>query len=151
VITHLHLVPRSRMCGAIPPLSQYVFMEWCLVKHRNNFAFSSGVESNTEQLHSFYLRAFKSSVGIVLTPTRGPSKTRQITVATYKTLSSHRKFRSDCGKQFCRAKARLMRAVNSLPGASSATVVTSLLPSYIPEMLFSRPRSITSFCGRKNS
>jgi hypothetical protein len=29
---HLHLVPRSRMRGAIPPLSQYVFMAWCSVK-----------------------------------------------------------------------------------------------------------------------
>jgi hypothetical protein len=35
--THLHLVPRSRMRGSIPPLSQYVFMAWCLVKHRYNF------------------------------------------------------------------------------------------------------------------
>jgi hypothetical protein len=25
------------MSGAIPPLPQYVFMEWCLVKHRDNF------------------------------------------------------------------------------------------------------------------
>jgi hypothetical protein len=23
--------------GAIPPLSQYIFVVWCLVKHRNNF------------------------------------------------------------------------------------------------------------------
>jgi hypothetical protein len=30
--THLHLVPRSRMCGAIPPLPQYAFMAWCSVK-----------------------------------------------------------------------------------------------------------------------
>jgi hypothetical protein len=36
---HLHLVPRSRMRGAIPPLPQYVFMAWCLVKHRDNFTF----------------------------------------------------------------------------------------------------------------
>jgi hypothetical protein len=35
----LHLVPRSRMRGAIPPLPQYVFMAWCLVKHRDNFTF----------------------------------------------------------------------------------------------------------------
>jgi hypothetical protein len=28
----LHLVPRSRMCGAIPSLPQYVLMSWCLVK-----------------------------------------------------------------------------------------------------------------------
>jgi hypothetical protein len=27
------------MHGAIPPLPQYVFMAWCLVKHRDNFAF----------------------------------------------------------------------------------------------------------------
>jgi hypothetical protein len=28
------------MLGAIRPLPQYVFMSWCLVKHRDNFAFS---------------------------------------------------------------------------------------------------------------
>jgi hypothetical protein len=37
--THLHLVPKSRMHGAIPPLPQYVFMAWCLVKHRDKFTF----------------------------------------------------------------------------------------------------------------
>jgi hypothetical protein len=25
------------MNGAIPPLSQYAFMAWCVVKHRDNF------------------------------------------------------------------------------------------------------------------
>jgi hypothetical protein len=35
--THLHVMPRSRMRGAIPPLPQYVFMAWCLVKHSDNF------------------------------------------------------------------------------------------------------------------
>jgi hypothetical protein len=25
------------MSGAIPPLPQYAFMEWCLVKHKYNF------------------------------------------------------------------------------------------------------------------
>jgi len=29
-------VPRSRMHGAMPLLSQYVFMAWCLVKHMDN-------------------------------------------------------------------------------------------------------------------
>jgi hypothetical protein len=29
---HLHLVPRSRMLGAIPPLLQYAFMAWSLVE-----------------------------------------------------------------------------------------------------------------------
>jgi hypothetical protein len=37
---HLHLVPRPRMCGAMPPLTQYIFMAWCLVKHRDNFIFT---------------------------------------------------------------------------------------------------------------
>jgi hypothetical protein len=35
------------MREAIPPLPEYVFMEWCLVKHRNNFTLSrriGGVE-----------------------------------------------------------------------------------------------------------
>jgi hypothetical protein len=35
--THLHLVPRSKMRRAIPPLPQYVFMAWFLVKHKVNF------------------------------------------------------------------------------------------------------------------
>jgi hypothetical protein len=26
------------MCGAVPPLSQYGFMAWCLVKHRDNIS-----------------------------------------------------------------------------------------------------------------
>jgi len=37
--THLHIVPSSRMCGALLPLPQYVFMARCLVKHRNNFIY----------------------------------------------------------------------------------------------------------------
>jgi hypothetical protein len=27
------------MRGAIPPLPEYVFMAWCIVKHRDNFTF----------------------------------------------------------------------------------------------------------------
>jgi len=42
--THLHLVPRSRMHWAIPPLLQYVFIAWCLVKHKKNFTFAEGME-----------------------------------------------------------------------------------------------------------
>jgi hypothetical protein len=30
--THLHLVPRSRISGDIPPLPHYAFMAWCSVK-----------------------------------------------------------------------------------------------------------------------
>jgi hypothetical protein len=37
--TQLLLVLRSKMRGAILPLPQYVFMAWCLVKHRDNFTF----------------------------------------------------------------------------------------------------------------
>jgi hypothetical protein len=29
---HLHLVPRLIMHGFIPPLLQYAFMKWCLIK-----------------------------------------------------------------------------------------------------------------------
>jgi len=32
VATHLHLVPRLRMCGAVSPLPKYAFIEWCLIK-----------------------------------------------------------------------------------------------------------------------
>jgi hypothetical protein len=38
--TQLHLVPRSRIHGAIPPLPQYAFMAWCSVRHRKNFTFT---------------------------------------------------------------------------------------------------------------
>jgi hypothetical protein len=34
---HLHLAPRLRMHGAIPPLLQSAFMAWCSVKHVDNF------------------------------------------------------------------------------------------------------------------
>jgi hypothetical protein len=42
--THLDLVPRSRMRGALPPLSQYAFMAWCSVgkKHRDKLTFYLG-------------------------------------------------------------------------------------------------------------
>jgi hypothetical protein len=50
--THLHLVPKLRIRGAIPPFPHvsswrgahfstgYVFVAWYLVKHRDNFAFT---------------------------------------------------------------------------------------------------------------
>jgi hypothetical protein len=31
--------PEVKNYGSIPPLPQYVFMAWCSVKHRDNFAF----------------------------------------------------------------------------------------------------------------
>jgi hypothetical protein len=42
-------VPRSRTLGAIPPLSQYVFMAWCSVKAqgqlRSHFQWLETIES----------------------------------------------------------------------------------------------------------
>jgi len=38
--THLLLVPKSRVCGAIPPSPQYILLAWCIVKHRDNFTFT---------------------------------------------------------------------------------------------------------------
>jgi hypothetical protein len=34
--THLYLVPRSRICGTVPPLSHYSFMAWFSVKKEAN-------------------------------------------------------------------------------------------------------------------
>jgi hypothetical protein len=38
--THSHVAPRLIMLGAIPPLPQYVFMAWGLIKHRDSFTFT---------------------------------------------------------------------------------------------------------------
>jgi hypothetical protein len=38
--THLHLAPRSRMRGAIPPLPQYDFMAWCSVNAQGQVSFN---------------------------------------------------------------------------------------------------------------
>jgi len=45
--TQPHLVLRLRMHGAIPPLTQYVFLTWCLIKqwihlHRVGTLLSTG-------------------------------------------------------------------------------------------------------------
>jgi hypothetical protein len=40
--THLHLVPRSRMSGAIPPFPQYASMTWCSVKKSTGTTFYFG-------------------------------------------------------------------------------------------------------------
>jgi hypothetical protein len=37
LITHLHLVLRSKNTWSYTSTPQYVFMVWCLVKHRYNF------------------------------------------------------------------------------------------------------------------
>jgi len=33
---HFHVVLRLRVHGAVPPLSQYFFMVWYLIKHRGS-------------------------------------------------------------------------------------------------------------------
>jgi len=38
LILHLHLMPTLKTRGAIPPLRQYVFMAWCLVKYTTVFS-----------------------------------------------------------------------------------------------------------------
>jgi hypothetical protein len=38
------------MRGAVPPLPQYVFMVWYLVKHRDNFTFTFA-EQSAGKLH----------------------------------------------------------------------------------------------------
>jgi hypothetical protein len=48
------LVPRS-MRGAIPPLPQYVFMVWCLVKHRVNFTFYLFTQGMRNQYASYFI------------------------------------------------------------------------------------------------
>jgi hypothetical protein len=35
--THLRLLSRLRMCGAIPALHQYIFMAWCLIKQWRHY------------------------------------------------------------------------------------------------------------------
>jgi len=63
---HLLLVPTSRIRGAIPPLPQYVFMAWYLVKHRDNFTFTFTFTrlllpwSNWTAYHSLTLTDVKS-------------------------------------------------------------------------------------------
>jgi hypothetical protein len=47
------------MCGAIPPLRQYAFMAWCLVKHRDNFTFTFTL------FHEVFTIVKKSEIEIV--------------------------------------------------------------------------------------
>jgi hypothetical protein len=71
------------MCGAMPPLPQYLFMVWCLFKHRDNFTFT---------FLTFYLyrsidlfKTTKKSLGI----TRNSGEVRTW-YPPYKSLERHR-------------------------------------------------------------
>jgi len=39
------------MSGAMPPLPQYVFMVWCLVKRRDNFTFTLNYERDSPKVN----------------------------------------------------------------------------------------------------
>jgi hypothetical protein len=57
------------MCGAIPPLPQYVFMAWCLVKHRDNFTFyltyfGGRVEVECSRFDASWLRGWEVQVEV---------------------------------------------------------------------------------------
>jgi hypothetical protein len=55
------------MRGATPPLPQYIFMAWCLVKHRDNFTFYfylylsqvNDISYELSLIYKFYLTKFK--------------------------------------------------------------------------------------------
>jgi hypothetical protein len=40
------------MSGAIPPLPQYAFMAWCLVKHMDNFTFIFAFAKKTQNVNA---------------------------------------------------------------------------------------------------
>jgi len=69
--THLHLVLRLRMRGAIPPLlhtsswrgSRYVFMEGYLIKHRY---FILNYLSKKNMMHVKFLRMFRCTAAVVI-------------------------------------------------------------------------------------
>jgi len=44
------------MSGAIPPLPQYAFMAWCLVKAQDNFTFTFNCEGDTFSYDSVALK-----------------------------------------------------------------------------------------------
>jgi len=49
--THLHLLPKLRMCGATPALLQYVFMAWCLIKQGIRLVILKVYVGNIDNLH----------------------------------------------------------------------------------------------------
>jgi len=61
-----HLVPRLRMRGVVPQLAQYVFLEWYLVKHRENFMFYvvPGIKINksSSPILNFHIQKFCTRV-----------------------------------------------------------------------------------------
>jgi hypothetical protein len=54
--THIHLVPRSRLRGAIPPLPHYAFMAWCSVKARKQLYLYLYLTHARRNTHTFLTR-----------------------------------------------------------------------------------------------
>jgi hypothetical protein len=72
------------MRGAIPPLPQYVFMAWCLVKHRDNFTFTlnkkSGYACMRLHFNTFTIGWFPYKVNALLCAVNGSVTHRFVTV-----------------------------------------------------------------------
>jgi len=56
--TYIHLVPRLRMCGAISPLLQYVFMVWFIIEQDIHFVVWFLVEHKVTYLYFTLFAAF---------------------------------------------------------------------------------------------
>jgi len=48
------------MSGAIPLLPQYIFMAWCLVKHRENFTFNFTLNNNVTIKNGYRKNEFRT-------------------------------------------------------------------------------------------
>jgi len=63
-----HLVPRSKNAWSYTSTPQYVFMAWCLVKHRDNFTFTftflplTWIQKNWHKIKLWVQCAFTSSI-----------------------------------------------------------------------------------------
>jgi hypothetical protein len=88
MVFFVDLVLRSRMRGVIPPLPQYVFTAWYLVKHRDNFTFTFTfyffVELKTTWLNEVYHKySYKLCMNILYKPTI----TTMATVTNFEVMS----------------------------------------------------------------
>jgi hypothetical protein len=89
--THLHLVPKSELRGAILPLTEYIFMLWCLNKqwirlhnvttHRVTFTFTfylyvynssplDPIVSHLKRVHALMPCSFQDPISAVSAPFR---------------------------------------------------------------------------------
>jgi hypothetical protein len=85
--TYLHLVPRLRMRGVIPPFPQYVFMAWrlinqwlrlrefYLVKRRDNFTLPLGLRCPDQNTHACFMSGLPSGPSFKVYKLH-PSRTR---------------------------------------------------------------------------